>query len=137
MRPKTYGAAMVIRNNNEILLIKTTYGYTYSLPGGGIKEGEQPVDAAKRETFEEVGIRVTEAVALPPFTTHENNQEDTVYSFYSEVSSKEYRLDLLEIDVAEWHSIDRLPTAITPATKKILELYTLELRKNTTRLLST
>ena len=114
---------MVVRHSNEILLIKTTYGYKYSLPGGGIKKGEQPIDAAKRETFEEVGIRVPEAKALPPFTIHENHQEDTVYSFYSEVTSKEYRLDFLEIDCAEWHPINKLPTTITPATKKILELY--------------
>lgn len=121
-KPKTSGAKVIIICGDEILLIKTTYGYSYSLPGGGIKKGEAPHDAAIRETFEEVGIRLTEVVALPPFITYEEYKQDTVYGFYAEVDSKEYVLDNLEIDLAQWHPINNLPK-LGAVTKKIVDLY--------------
>ncbi len=108
--------------NNEVLLIKTTYGYNYSLPGGGIKENESPEDAAKREVFEEVGIELGTLTPLPYFVTHKEYKEDTVFGFYGEVPSKDYILDDIEIDIAEWHPLDTLPK-VGPVTAKIIELY--------------
>lgn len=122
IRPKTSGAKVIIRNQNEILLIKTTYGYNYSLPGGGCKKNEIPENAAKRETMEEVGILLDDITPLPSFVTHEEYKEDTVYSFYSEVTNKNYKLDFYEIDKAEWHSLDNLPK-LGLVTGKIVNLY--------------
>lgn len=121
-RPKTSGAKVILICGDEILLIKTTYGYSYSLPGGGIKKGETPGDAAKREVFEEVGIQLTEVKALSSFITYEEFKQDTVYSFYAEVNSKDYVLDNLEIDLAEWHPINHLPK-LGSVTAKIIDLY--------------
>lgn len=121
-RPKTSGAKVVITCGNELLLIKTTYGYSYTLPGGGIKKNELPEDAAKREVLEEVGIQLHTIIALPSFITFEEYKQDTVYNFYSEVKTKEYVLDLFEIDTAEWFPITNLPK-VGQVTGKILELY--------------
>ncbi len=121
-RPKTTGAKVIIIHKNSILLIKTTYGYSYSLPGGGIKKNETPEAAVKRETLEEVGILLNEVIALPSFITHTEYKEDTVHAFYSEVSTNNYKLDLFEIDKAEWHPIDNLPKT-GPVTAKIINLY--------------
>lgn len=121
-RPTTSGAKVIVTCGDEILLIKTTYGYSYSLPGGGIKKGETPEEAALRETYEEVGIRLDAVNSLPSFVTFEEFKKDTVYSFYTEVSSKEYTLDALEIDSATWYKIDKLPK-VGSVTKKTLDLY--------------
>ncbi len=121
-RPTTSGAKVVVVCGDEILLIKTTYGYAYSIPGGGIKKGETPEEAALRETYEEVGIRLSTVSPLPSFVTFEEFKKDTVYSFYTEVSSKEYTLDALEIDSATWYKIDKLPK-VGSVTKKTLDLY--------------
>ena len=126
-RPKTSGAKVIIMCGKEMLLIKTTYGYSYSLPGGGIKKGESPDKAAKREAFEEVGIQLREVHALPPFVTYEEYKVDTVYGFYADVQSKEYTLDNLEIDTATWYPIDKLPK-LGQVTQKIVDLY--KKRKN-------
>ena len=121
-RPKTQGAKVVISCGNEILLIKTTYGYSYSLPGGGINKNETAESAARRETLEEVGIVLEKVFPLPSFITYEEYKQDTVYGFYSEVNSKEYTLDKIEIDTAEWHPLNSLPK-VGPVTGKIIKLY--------------
>lgn len=121
-RPTTAGAKVILICGNEVLLIKNTYGYAYSIPGGGIKKNETPEQAAVREVFEEVGITVSKVTALPSFVTYEEYKEDTVHTFYTHVNSKEYTLDNIEIDIAEWHPLDTLPNLGT-VTAKSIELY--------------
>ena len=121
-RPITAGAKVIVIYNNQILLIKNTYGYAYSLPGGGIKKNESPEKAAIREVFEEVGIPLDKVIALPSFITYEEYKEDTVHTFYAHVNSKEYTLDKVEIDIAEWHPLHNLPKLGT-VTAKSIELY--------------
>ena len=126
-RPKTYGAQVIVRCDDKILLVKTTYGYAYSLPGGGIKKNEAPDEAAKRETFEEVGIVLDKLLPLPSFITYKEYKEDTVYPFYSTVTSLDFKLDALEIDLAEWHPITKLPKLGT-VTQKSIDLYLTQLQ---------
>lgn len=121
-RPKTSGSKVILVHENEILLLKTTYGYAYTLPGGGIDKGETPLHAALREVREEVGITVHEAHLLLSFTTYEEYKEDTVYGYYAHVDSKEYILDTFEIDTAEWHSLEELPK-LGSVTKRIVDSY--------------
>lgn len=51
---------LVIKHNNEILLIKPKgiYGKNFSIPKGLIEEGEDYIDAAIRETYEEIGLKI-------------------------------------------------------------------------------
>ncbi|MFA5131851.1 MAG: NUDIX hydrolase [Candidatus Paceibacterota bacterium] len=121
-RPKTKGVKVMILCGNEILLIKNTYGYNYILPGGGIHKGELPEDAARREVSEEVGIQLTNITALPPFIAYQEYKEDTVHSFHGEVASKDFILDKVEIDIAEWFPLDKLPK-IGSVSDRIIKTY--------------
>lgn len=51
---------LVIKHNNEILLIKPKgiYGKNFSIPKGLIEKGENYIDAAIRETYEEIGLKI-------------------------------------------------------------------------------
>ncbi|MDO8260221.1 MAG: NUDIX domain-containing protein, partial [Candidatus Magasanikbacteria bacterium] len=121
-RPKTRGTKIVIICEDEILLLKTTYGYNYTLPGGGIDRNETPESAIRRESLEEVGIGLDMVVPLIPFVSNYEYKNDTVYGFYAEVKTKKYFLNNLEIDVAEWHKLDSLPKT-GPVTARIIELF--------------
>lgn len=121
-RPKTRGVKTILINSNEVLLVKNTYGYKWVLPGGGVKRNEEPRDAAKREVFEEVGIKVEEINPIETFTTFEEYKEDTVSSFYTEVNSKDFNIQNLEIDEAKWFPLNNLPE-MGPVSKRMLDTY--------------
>lgn len=57
----TESAGLVIIYDNKILLIHPTgqkWYETYSIPKGHVEEGEDYLDAAIRETTEEIGVRI-------------------------------------------------------------------------------
>ena len=57
-RPTTHGALVALWHDDEMLLIRSSYRKTFSLPGGYVKRGEDPRAAASRELREETGVDV-------------------------------------------------------------------------------
>jgi ADP-ribose pyrophosphatase YjhB (NUDIX family) len=75
------GVSVVITNiTGDVLLLKHSYGPdVWGLPGGGLARGEDPVDAARREVREELGIELAriepvatlaEVLSGAPHTAH-------------------------------------------------------------------
>jgi ADP-ribose pyrophosphatase YjhB (NUDIX family) len=59
------GASVVLRDSSgRVLLVEPTYRDTWLLPGGTVEDGEQPADAARRETQEELGLELAHRVEL-------------------------------------------------------------------------
>ena len=83
LRPKITGAAVLVRVNDELLLIRPSYRPWYAVPGGGVHRGEDPRSAAARELREEVGIAVAPAALRPlcEFVVHHRFIEDHVHAF--------------------------------------------------------
>lgn len=59
---KTFSAGGVVLNQNADILVVNQKGNSWSLPKGHIDPGENAVDAARREIWEESGIREVEYV---------------------------------------------------------------------------
>src|SRR5690242_3647685 len=56
-RPPYQGAIVAVYVEERLLLVHTSYHHAgWQLPGGGIRRGERPEDAAKRELAEELGL---------------------------------------------------------------------------------
>ncbi|HJL16377.1 MAG TPA: NUDIX hydrolase [Sandaracinaceae bacterium LLY-WYZ-13_1] len=57
-RPRTSGALAAVWHDGRILMVKNSYRRQHTLPGGYVRPGEDPRDAASRELREEVRIAV-------------------------------------------------------------------------------
>lgn len=129
-RPKTFGAKVILINNNEVLLVKNTYGYKLSLPGGGIKKGESPQDGAKREIFEELGIRMNMLKPLGSIVSTLEFKKDTIYVFYADLKDRNVVIDAVEIESAEWMPLDKTDSKkVGLVTQQMLNLYKIGLQK--------
>ena len=68
--------SIIIRNGRIAMVHSLKYDY-YKFPGGGIKEGEAPVDAMIRETREEAGLRVIPETIQEYGMVHRIQKSDT------------------------------------------------------------
>ena len=59
------GAGCLIKLGKGLVMVKDTWSRKYSIPGGGLKSGEETKHCAIRETLEETGIKVKIEADLP------------------------------------------------------------------------
>ena len=122
-RPRTFGAhALALTPEGRIILVKLRYASGWRLPGGGMREGEDPAQAVIRELREEIGLksygRVRPACALEEIT-----------SFKRDLASMLIVEDVLydpprfswEIERVAEAPLDQLPTGLSPRTRKWLD----------------
>lgn len=122
-RPKkSTGAGVLFFNGNgELLIVKPSYLDRWLWPGGGIEENETPLQAAMRESKEEIGI-VPEGLRLafvqyrPPKS--DGQDESIHFVFVAALVDDDFletlRLDNDEIVAAKFVTIDALPDFVSP-----------------------
>lgn len=98
------GALLAVWCEGRILLIQKSYRRGWSIPGGLCKKRETWEQAAVRETFEEVGLRVnTEHLKFIAEFPGDLGPQDRVHLFDVEVSSPvQVVIDQREIIEAEF-----------------------------------
>lgn len=69
-------ATAIVLRDGKVLLVRDKGKHHFSLPGGGVRKGESPVDAAARELREEVGLKTIKKDYL--FTHHVKANEHEV-----------------------------------------------------------
>jgi ADP-ribose pyrophosphatase YjhB (NUDIX family) len=119
-RPDTYSVKCLLVAENEVLLVRHTYGdrSRWWLPGGRIKRGEAPPAAARRELEEELGVG-------PPLraiaTWSERKQATTTYyCFTADVAAPNLTVNAGEIAEARWFPRDGLPPQREPLVSALL-----------------
>lgn len=120
-RPAMYGVKCIITRGDDVLLVRHAYGsHAWDLPGGGIKRGERPLDAARREMAEELGIESAEWRWLGEAWAMVYHRRDTLHCFQAEVHSGELKINRAELADARWFSRDALPQDLGKCVRRLL-----------------
>jgi 8-oxo-dGTP pyrophosphatase MutT (NUDIX family) len=124
-QPRKKGVKCVLRRRGEILLVRHTYGTRRSewdLPGGGVKRGEEPVEAARREVREELGVEIAQWRFLGDLFARIDRKRDRLWCFACDVDGLNLDLDSAEIAEARWFSERALPEPTARYVPRILTL---------------
>jgi 8-oxo-dGTP pyrophosphatase MutT (NUDIX family) len=110
-RTRIHGVQCVISRDEEVLLVRHTYGdrRRWELPGGAVKRNEQPRDAAVREVREELGIEIREWQSLGDVSVYVDGRRGTLCCFATCVDGLDPRIDDVEIEELRWFHRDALP----------------------------
>jgi 8-oxo-dGTP pyrophosphatase MutT (NUDIX family) len=110
---------MVLRDENEVLLVRHTYAPGWLLPGGGVERRETIYQAAVREVQEEAAITATEEPLLHGvFLNDKNFPGDHVACFVLRRFTATPFTRNLEIAEATFFGLDALPDDTTAGTRR-------------------
>lgn len=118
---KTIGVGAAVFDDEErLLLVKQSYAARlWALPGGGIEDGESPVDAAAREVLEETGLEVEIGDLIGVYW---NSRKDGLWiCFMGKISGGTLRPLPGEIEETEFFGKDDVPEHVSEATHKRIE----------------
>lgn len=123
-RPSSLGVKTLIFYNNKLLLVRIGYSHKkWVLPGGAVDRGEEVMDAAVRELYEESGLRVSALDHIGTRFYQEEYKDDTVHYFFGHTDIDDVTIDDQEIIDAGWFLLDELPKERSPRVDKAIELY--------------
>ena len=112
-RPHTSGVKCVLTDGDRVLLVRHTYGNTeWDLPGGGIHKGEEPVEAARREMEEELGVQLENPRPLGQISLRAYRARDRIHCFHAEIGPADLTIDEGELAAASWFARDEIPEEV-------------------------
>jgi len=126
------GVGVIITNpKGEVLFCrrKSKHGKgLYSIPGGGVDEGEKLKESAKREIYEETGLRLQKLTFLGVTNNLKTFKEEGLHSIsiIFHCNTYEGELSLMEPDkheAWEWYNTNNLPLPHFEASKLAIEIY--------------
>jgi 8-oxo-dGTP pyrophosphatase MutT (NUDIX family) len=123
-QPKKRGVKCLITRGDEVLLVRHTYGdrRAWDLPGGAIKRHEAPLETARRETLEELGLSISDWSPLGDFFSKYEHRKDTMYCFHAVVGDVTPVADRIEIAQARWFPVAALPPDTGRFVRRILSM---------------
>lgn len=120
--PSVTGVKCVLTDGDQVLLVRHSYGpRAWDLPGGSVKSGEPPADAARREMEEELGVAIDTWHPIGQIRIVIDHRRDSVHLFGAELRDPQLTIDRGELLTAGWFHRDQLPR-VGRFTRQILAL---------------
>jgi 8-oxo-dGTP pyrophosphatase MutT (NUDIX family) len=130
MSPVVAGAAAVIDQAGQILLMRRTDNHLWAMPAGQMEVGETPAEAVVRETYEETGIRCVPMALVgvydSRFSDRAGAQQVYKFTFWCEpvVEQPPAAFDPHETLEIRWFPENELPAELYPGhAKRIADAY--------------
>jgi ADP-ribose pyrophosphatase YjhB (NUDIX family) len=124
-RPRVVGVKCVVTHEDDVLLVRHTYGNrAWDLPGGTVRRRELPRDAAEREMHEELGRRFGNWISLGELFVNTNHHDDNLHLFQARVDDRKLDLNLTELAEAAWFPRDALPNDLSRYVRTIVKRVT-------------
>jgi 8-oxo-dGTP pyrophosphatase MutT (NUDIX family) len=108
-------AAVALVRDGRVLTVRKRGTERFMLVGGKLEPGESPLDAALRETYEEVGLRIETAMLLGDFHSEAANEPGhTLHSTVFTIESDEEPVASAEIAEVRWTPMHGHPDDLAP-----------------------
>jgi 8-oxo-dGTP pyrophosphatase MutT (NUDIX family) len=121
LRPVMVGVRLILLQDNQVLLVRHTYTPGWNFPGGSLKRGETPSEAAAREAREEAGAELLEPAELVGiFSSFEDGKSDHVTLFVARHFRLIQATDRYEIAEVRFFPLDRLPEGLGSGARRVL-----------------
>ncbi|MFD0276107.1 NUDIX domain-containing protein [Kitasatospora sp. NPDC127111] len=120
-------AAVVLDDQDRVLLAQRADDGRWALPGGILEPGEEPADGVVRECFEETGVEVVPevlaSVSVTPDVTYPNGDvtQYLVLVFRCRAVGGEARINDDESLAVGWFGMDELPPMIEQEHQRLRE----------------
>ncbi len=119
--PSIVGVKCLLTHGDRILLVRHTYGHrAWDLPGGGVKRGERPLAAARREMREELDVEAASWTELGELRATVYHRRETVHCFSADLTSPTITMHDGELSAASWFPATALPSDLGPYVRTIV-----------------
>ncbi|MBV9943003.1 MAG: NUDIX domain-containing protein [Solirubrobacterales bacterium] len=130
-RPRSAGVRCVLRHRPAFVLVRHTYGDGgWMLPGGRLRQGEEPVHGAAREMAQELGVecrgwrQVGYLAARASYrrrSPRESYRRHGTYYLEAEVEQPVLHRRAAEVREVGWFRLDELPPDRSPTVDRAIE----------------
>lgn len=132
------GSCVVVTEGESLLLVKRNDNGLWGLPGGSLEPGESMEEVARRELFEETGLKAKELKLLDIYSGQELYYKyphgDEVYNVIAAYVCEKFKgvMKPEESEVSEirFFKLDEIPININPPDKPVIDCFTKLNRKD-------
>lgn len=115
--------ALIFNDAGQVLLLKHRFraGSGWGIPGGFLEYGEQPEEALRRELREEIGLEVNHVEIFTARSFRKPRQVEILFRCHANAKTAEVKPRTMEVEHAEWFSLQKLPTGLPTDQRLLIE----------------